>query len=74
MRNRKDAGRPRILWLRHRPKSDFAVVVFDAEVWRALDHEAVNRLYVTVEGPVSLYRGRPQIVVSDPSWITTDER
>ena len=71
LQDRKAEGRPRILWLRHRPRRDFAVVCFDLAVWDGLDHGALDRLYVTVTGRVTLYRDRPQILVEHATQVGT---
>ncbi len=72
VRARKADGRPRILWLRHEHRNDFPVVVFEEDVWAALDLPEIDRWFLTVTGPVSLYRGEPQIVVRDPAQISID--
>ncbi len=72
LRARKDEGLPRILWLRHLPRLDFPVVLFDVAVWDGLDHEALRHRFVTVTGNVTLYRNRPQILVERATQIGTN--
>jgi hypothetical protein len=70
--DRREEGRPRILWLRHVGGRDFPVVVFEERVWRALDHAALDRRYATVRGRVGLHRGRAEIVVEDARAVSTE--
>ena len=69
LRARRETGSPRILWLRHLPRRDFAAVVFNVELWDSLDHAALDRGFVTVTGPITLYRDRPQILVEHATQI-----
>ncbi len=69
-RLRMDAW-PRLIWLVHQRGADFTLVVRDVEVWAALDQAALASRFVTVTGPLSLYRGRPQIELKDPSQVST---
>ena len=71
LRNRKNQGFPRILWLRHVGRRDFPVVCFDLAVWDSLDHEALRQRFVTVTGRITLYRDRPQILVEHATQIGT---
>ncbi|MGE0193302.1 MAG: thermonuclease family protein [Planctomycetota bacterium] len=65
-----DEDSPRqIAFLAHRLRRGFPVVVFDPEVWSAIDLDALASRFVTVRGTVTLYRDRPQIVVTDPAQI-----
>lgn len=72
LQGRKDEGTPRILWLRHVARRGFALVFFDQAVWDAIDHDAVSSRFLTVTGPVSLYRNRPQIVIERATQIAVD--
>lgn len=63
-------GPPYVIWLSDRRDADVPAVVFDEEVWRALDREALARGYVTVRGPVTLYRGRPQVAITRAEQIS----
>ena len=65
-----DADSPRqIVFLAHRRGRGFPMVVFDPEVWSAIDLAALTSRFVTVRGTVTLYRDRPQIVVTDPAQV-----
>jgi endonuclease YncB( thermonuclease family) len=57
-------GPPYVIWLSDRRDADVPAVVFDDEVWKALDRGALERGYVTVRGPVTLFRGRPQVEIA----------
>ncbi len=59
----------KILFLVHRPRRAFPVVVFRPQVWSALDLDSLVSRYVAVRGQVTIYRDRPQIVVTDPAQI-----
>jgi len=69
-RMRLDAW-PRLIWLAHKRGADLTLVVREAEVWAALDLDALARRFATVTGPVSLYQGRPQIEITDPLQVST---
>ena len=58
-----------IVFLAHRRGRGFPMVVFDPEVWSAIDLAALTSRFVTVRGTVTLYRDRPQIVVTDPAQV-----
>lgn len=62
---------PHLLWLTDRRGADVAVAVFEESAWSALDLDALGSRFVTVTGPVTLYRGRPQIEVRRPDQIST---
>jgi micrococcal nuclease len=68
----KTEGWPKILWLADQPRRDFAVVVFDGDVWSAIDLAACERMFIRVEGRVTLYQGRPQIVLESAGQLRTD--
>lgn len=61
----------RILLLGHMPRRGFALVIFSQEVYAALDMPALSSLYVTARGTVTLYKGRPQIVIDRPTQLST---
>lgn len=62
---------PHLLWLTDRRGADVPVAVFEESAWSALDLDALGSRFVTVTGPVTLYRGRPQIEVRRPEQIST---
>ncbi len=66
----KDKSR-RLIFMGHRPKQGFPLVFFDREVYAGLDMPAIQSMYVTVTGTISLYRGRPQMVVERADQIST---
>lgn len=66
-----DGGPPYLLWLSDRRGADVPAVVFDAALWKALDHAALARRFVTLRGPVSRYRDRPQIEVTKVEQLST---
>ena len=72
LQGRKDEGTPRILWLRHVGRRGFALVFFDLPVWDAIDDVAVGSRFLTVTGPVSLYRNHPQILIERATQIAAD--
>jgi hypothetical protein len=70
VRDRRDGPTaPWILWLQDRPGRDFPVVFFDEAVFRSLDPRALASRYLTVRGRVTLYRGRPQVVVERAAQV-----
>ncbi len=60
-----------IIFLGDRPRQGFPLVFFDRDVYAALDLPAIESMYVTVTGKISLYRGRPQMVVERADQIST---
>ena len=66
-----ERGPPFLLWLADRQGADVPVVVFDEQVWKALDQAALERRFVTVKGPVSLFRNRPQVEVTKADQVST---
>jgi endonuclease YncB( thermonuclease family) len=66
----KTDGTPRVLWLSDVKGRDLPVVFFARSPWAALDLGAVSSLFVSVRGTVTLYEGRPQIVVTRPDQVS----
>jgi hypothetical protein len=62
----------KILFLAHRKQQGFPVVVFDPAVWSQFDIGRIGSMFLTVRGVVTLYRDRPQIVVSEAAQLRTD--
>lgn len=71
LRDVRADGWPRILWLTDRRGRDVSVVVFEQAAWEALDLRALGTRFVTVTGPVTLYRDRPQIEVRRADQVST---
>ena len=67
-----DEGPRKILFLAHRRLRGFPVVVFDPTVWSQFDIGRIGSMFLTVRGVVTLYRDRPQIVVTDPAQLRSD--
>ncbi|MDJ0522472.1 MAG: thermonuclease family protein [Planctomycetota bacterium] len=66
------SGDKRIFLLSHERRRGFPLVIFDADVARKLDErQSFHAMYVTVRGTVTLYRGRPQMVVESTSQVST---
>lgn len=65
-----DRGPPRLL-LVDAPRTPFAVVVPDRQVFSALDLDAVEARFVRVTGVVAEYRGRVQLVLERPEDLST---
>lgn len=61
-----------IILLGDRPQRGFPLVFFDREVYDALDRAAIESMYVTVKGKITLYKGNPQMVVDRADQISTD--
>ena len=62
----------RIFLLGHQRRRGFALVVFDGTVAKTLDEqERFHSMYVTVRGKVTLYRGRPQMVITNAAQVST---
>ena len=59
----------KIIILSHRPRRGLPLVVFDKAVFAQLDLHAIVSMYCQVTGTLSLYRGRPQIIVRDPGQV-----
>ncbi len=62
---------PHILWLGDRRGADVPVVVFEEEAWKGIDLAAAGARFVTVTGPVTLFRDRPQIEVRQAEQVST---
>lgn len=67
-----EAGPRKILFLAHRRQQGFPVVIFDPAVWSQFDIGRIGSMFLTVRGVVTIYRDRPQIVVTDPAQLRTD--
>jgi micrococcal nuclease len=61
----------RIFLLSHEPKRGFPLVFFDPNVPKTLDMDAVGSRYLTVHGKVTLYQGRPEMVIERADQIST---
>ena len=65
------AGDRHVLLLSHRGKRSFALVVFDEAVYKALDMKRLSSMYLTARGKITLYRGRPQMVLDSAADVGT---
>ncbi len=66
-------GDKRIFLLSHERRRGLPLVVFDADVAESIDaRERFHSMYVTVRGKITLYKGRPQIVIEQASQISTE--
>lgn len=61
----------KILILSHRKKRGLPLVVFQKSIFAQLDLHGIVTRYSTVTGKISLYRGRPQIVINEPNQVVT---
>ncbi|MDA1193904.1 MAG: thermonuclease family protein [Planctomycetota bacterium] len=61
----------RIFLLTHVRGRGFPLVFFDEAVIEKLDRPALEARYITVRGKVTLYEDRPQMVIEDPTKIST---
>lgn len=66
----KDKSRM-IVFLSDTRRRGFPLVFFDKAEYAKLDLPALESRYITVRGEVSLYRGRPQMVVERADQIST---
>lgn len=66
----KDKSRM-IVFLANERRRGFPVVFFDKAQYAKLDLEALASRYITVRGTLSLYKGRPQMVVERADQIST---
>ena len=66
----KSDGWPHVLYLADRKGQGVPVVVFEGGVWSRLELDAILRRFVTVRGRVTLYEGRPQVVVAQAEQVS----
>ncbi len=64
-------GTKRIAFLGHRKKQGFPLVFFDKALFDGLDRGALDSRFVKVRGVITLYRGKPQMVVERAEQIST---
>ena len=65
------SGDRHVLLLGHVGKRSFALVVFDETVYDALDMSAYKAMYLTARGKITLYRGRPQMVIESAKDVSS---
>jgi hypothetical protein len=56
--------------LGHQPRRGLPLVFFSLEEYEAVDWDALSSVYVTVRGTLTLYKGRPQIVIDKAAQIS----
>ena len=64
-------GTKRIAFLGHRKKQGFPLVFFDKALFDSLDRKALDARFIEVRGVITLYRGKPQMVVERAEQIST---
>lgn len=64
-------GTQRVFLLGHERRRGFPFVVFDPKVAKAIDLEELGAWFVTLRGKVTLYKGRPQMVIESPTQVAT---
>lgn len=65
------SGDRRLFLLGHKRGRGFPLVVFDDEVVKGLDMDALGARYATARGKVTLHKGRPQMVIESPTQVST---
>jgi endonuclease YncB( thermonuclease family) len=64
-------GTKRVAFLGHRKGRSFPLVFFDKTIFDGLDRSALDSRFLTVRGVITLYRGKPQMVVERAEQIST---
>ncbi|MCP5065040.1 MAG: hypothetical protein GY946_00615 [bacterium] len=64
-------GTKRVAFLGHRKQQSFPLVFFDKTIFDGLDRNALDSRFLTVRGVITLYRGKPQMVVERAEQIST---
>lgn len=65
-------GSRRVAFMGHQKRRSVSLVFFDRTRFDELDADALASKFMTVRGTLTLYRGRPQIVVERADQITFD--